>query len=127
MCLETVYRGNEKREAKKELPDVIVGYKVIDRHTNKTEYTDIDIKEGINCFASNSLARGEDRYIGGSHVFLNEMDATRWICDNSRLKVIKVYVAKKDINSIGRQGEFWSRGYTITVKKFTVKSLRGIE
>jgi hypothetical protein len=123
MCLSVEY-DKRSREFRR-LPDKIKGYKVINKEGNELPHANGNVKAGINEFLSNLVYMGDDKYYkGGSHVFLDKWDAFNF--KKFWQRVIAVHFNKKDINTFGRQ-DLDDSSYTVTVKKFTVKSLKSIQ
>lgn len=122
MCLAVVYRGKEKKAILSKLSESFWAYKIIKQQDGsgwKTQWGYSRVYAGVNAFRQNSIASYGGNYRGGTHLFRNKLDAyahQNQYCNPLRFRVIRCYIKKEWINTIGKNDEDDS-GLIVVCKK----------
>lgn len=103
MCLDTIYRGKEKREALAKLPESGHYWKVVRVDNEKYKPPCFS---GMGYYAvgwNKTTRRGGAEYPVAFHLFPRKIDAKHWLHpkDYPNDKVIRCKVEKKNIIAIG--------------------------
>ena len=108
MCLHTILRGREKKEALAKLEDTITVWKVVNRPYAygdgwTTDHMGYPIHAGEVTFNQNIIhPDSSNKYRGGGHFWLTKAGAFTWGVVG-REKLVRCTVKKTDINTIGSQ------------------------
>ena len=111
MCLDVVFRGQEKKDELAKLPDVVTVWKVVyklDKRDYRTDCMFFPLHAGEVKFIQNVINTYNynynlPKYRGGGHFFLSRSVAYSLRWDESIEKVVKCRVKKEWINNIGLQ------------------------
>jgi hypothetical protein len=113
MCLETIFRGKEKKEMLAKLKDTIIVWKALKKPDKKRPFYQTDCRHvrvyaGENKFKQPIICHHRSgTYRGGGHFWLTREAARNW-CNNMPRKeaVVRCTIKKEWINSMGRQNKY---------------------